>query len=133
MIYRIHIPRPIDISEIEVARTQPREHDIKITLKKIKETLDWQNKEAEVMEEFECLTDRTPVMPEFFINRANSTQRSAKKSEAYEKTDSRFWSPKKAVKQESPIIRRSAFNSTNRKQMTKSTPKIRAVLWKTTV
>ena len=85
------------------------------------------------MEEFEFLTDRTPVMPEFFIKRASSTLRSAKKSEGYEKTDSRFWSPNKAVKQESPNIRRSAFNSTNRKQTAKSTPKIRAVLWKTTV
>ena len=133
MIYSIHIPRPIDISEIEAVRTQTRENDIKMTLRKIKETLDWQSKEAEVIKEFECLTDRTPVMPEFFINRASSTNRSAKKSETYEKTDSRFLSPKKATRQESPNIRRSAFNSANRTGMAKSTPKIRAVLWKNTI
>lgn len=127
----MHIPRPIDITELETSKPLSKGNEIRKTLKKIKETLEIQ-KDLVGLGEVELLTDRTPVMPDFFINRAASTQRSYKRNAIADKGENRFMSPSKTIKTDSPFVKKSPDRSSARKQ-SKSTPKIREALWRTSV
>lgn len=124
----MHIPKSIDITELELSRPQSKGNQIRKTLDKIKETLEIQ-KDIEELGDIETLTDRTPVVPDFFINRTSSTQRSYKKNAIGE---NRFLSPSKAIKTDSPFMKKSPERTSTRKN-SRSTPKMRAALWRTLV